>query len=81
MIVNVMWLFLTVPWVDLQYVIAVLSVLSCFEIILIRKRELIGLFYLFSTCLFAFCDYSSRVLEGLKCLIVVFPGHTQLRFY
>ena len=49
--VNVLWLFLTVPCVSLQFVIVVypdhthlfLGVLSSFAIILTRKRDLVAL--------------------------------------
>ena len=38
--INVMWLFLTVPWVGLQYVI----------VVFLRENKLIGLLYFCSLC-------------------------------
>ena len=58
---------------------ALLSVLSCFEIILTRKGELVALLQLFSWCLMTvniLWLFFTVPWVGLQCMNVVIPGHT-----
>ena len=62
---------------------AVLCVFSSFAIILIGKRELFALIVLSSWCLVTVIVlwlFLTVPSVGLQCMIVVFLGHTHLRF-
>ena len=62
---------------------ALLSGLSTFSIILTRKRELITLLLLSSCCIVTVSVlwlFLTIPLDGLQCVIVVFPGRTHLLF-
>ena len=61
----------------------VLSVLSSFEIISPRKRELVALLYLFPRCHVAvsvLCLFLTVPWVGLQCVSVAFLGHTYFFF-
>ena len=60
---------------------ALLCVYSCFEIILMGKRELIALLNLSSWCLVMVERLFLAVPRGcLQFVVVVFPDHTHLLF-
>ena len=62
---------------------ALLYVLSSFEIILTRKRELFALLLLSFGCLVtvnALYLFPTMLWVGLQFVIVVFPDHTRLLF-
>ena len=62
---------------------ALLCVLSSFEIILKRKRELFALLLLSYGCLVTVSVlwlFLALQWVGLRCVIVVFPDHTHLLF-
>ena len=60
---------------------ALLCVLSSFEIIFKRKRELIALLLLSYECLVTvLLLFLSVPCVGLQCVAVVFPDHTYLLF-
>ena len=62
---------------------ALLSVLSTFVIILLRKRELIAILYLSSCCLMTLSVlwlFCTATWVCLLCVIVVFPDHTHFLF-
>ena len=62
--INVLWLFLTVPWVGLQYVFLVFP-------------DHTHLLFVTVSALWPFFMVS---WVGLQCVIVVFPDHTHLLF-
>ena len=60
---------------------ALLCVLSSFAVILKRTRELYGLLLLSNGCLVTVNDmwlFLKVLWIGLRCVIVVFPDHTQI---
>ena len=62
---------------------ALLCVLSSFEIILKRKRELVALLLLSYICLVTvnvLWFYLTVPWAGLQCVIVVYPDHTHFYF-
>ena len=52
----------------------VLSVVSSFEIISMRKRELVA--FLYHVTVSILCLFLTVPWVGMQCVIVVFPGHT-----
>ena len=63
---------------------AVHSFLSSFATISLKKRDLVALFQL-SSCFYLTVSVLSHIPDvpwvGLQCVIVVFLGHSNLRFY
>ena len=83
--INVLWLFLTVPWVGLQYVIVVFPDHShlLFAINLKRKRKLVALHLLSYRCIVTINVlwlFLTVPWVGLQYVIVVFPDHSHLLF-
>ena len=84
--IHVLWLFLTVLWVGLQYVIVVFPDHThlLFAFILKMKRKLVPLLLLSYRCIVTINVlwlFLTVHRVGLQCVIVVFPDRTHFLGY
>ena len=79
--VSVLWLFLTLPCVGLQYVIGVFP--DHTHLLFDGKKELVALLYLSFWChaaVIVLWFFLMVTWVALQFVIVVFPDHTHLPF-